>query len=220
MHTRRLAAFLIGAWLVGCLIMAYVSSQSYSNVERILGSPPGPVAKDLEDLGSDITRSLLRYEASELNRFLAQIWGVIQIGLGLALFASGLLTSHRSKFLLGAAAAMTLLVTYQILMIQPSLNALGRSFDFLPPGAGTRERESFQSQNVLWSVMEVLKVLLGLALSGRLLFDRYNWRDKVMPKSKRQLKRRHRSDMVSKTAEAPPVEAEAPADSKATAELD
>lgn len=193
MHTRRLAAFLIGAWLIGTLITSYVSTQAYATVERILSSPPGPVAKDLEYLGTDITRQLLRFEAAELDRFLAQVWGVIQLGLAAALLASGMLTAHRSRFVIAASAIMGLIVAYQIFLIQPSLNALGRSFDFLPPGAAQRERENFQRQEVWWSVFEVLKIALGVAVSARLLFDRYNWRDKVMPKSKKHLRRRHRS---------------------------
>lgn len=199
--------------------MGYVSSQSYVTVERILNSPPGPVAKDLEDLGSDITRQLLRYEASELNRFLAQVWAVVQLGLGAALFASALLTSHRSKFILGLTAAMFLMVVYQMAAIQPSLNALGRSFDFLPPGAAQRERDSYQTQHIWYLVLEVLKIILGVILSARLLFDRYNWQEKVMPKSRKQLRRRHRTTRTPAATE-PAASTEQTAPASGTAELD
>src|ERR1051325_10928855 len=115
MHTRRLAAFLLGGWIIGCLLMGYVASQNMQNVDRILSNPPGPVAKDIEDLGTDITRMLLRFQASELNRFLAQVWSVLQLGLGTAFLISSVLTSHRSKFLMVVSGAMILIVALQML---------------------------------------------------------------------------------------------------------
>ena len=84
MHTRRLASFILGAWILGSLIMLFVSYQNGLNVDKILNNPPGPVAKDIEELGSDITRLLLKYQATEMNRFLSETWGVGQIGIGLA----------------------------------------------------------------------------------------------------------------------------------------
>ena len=88
MHTRRLAAYLLGGWILGILIFSFVSSQSFSNVDRILNNPPGPLAKDIEDLGQDIARQMLKYEASELNRFFLEVWAVAQIGIGLAVLSA------------------------------------------------------------------------------------------------------------------------------------
>ena len=60
MHTRRLASFLVGAWMLASLILGFISVQNMTNVDRILSSPPGPVAKDIEDLGTDIAEHLRR----------------------------------------------------------------------------------------------------------------------------------------------------------------
>ncbi|HYZ85831.1 MAG TPA: hypothetical protein VE621_15580 [Bryobacteraceae bacterium] len=207
MHTRRLAAFLIGAWLMGMLVMGYTQSHAFANVDRILSSPPGPVAKDIEDMGTDIVRMLLRYEASELMRFLAQVWGVLQIGLGFALLLSSLLTPHRSRFIIILTALMLLMTVYQLFRIQPSLNALGRSLDFLPATAAQRERDSLQGQVITHGVLDVLKGIAGIILAFRLIFDRYNWQDKLIPKSRKELRRRkHRSSIpVSKPSSQAPA---------------
>ena len=165
--------------MVGCLLMGYVVSQNMQNVDSILNNPPGPVAKDIEDLGSDITKMLLRFQASEVNRFLGDVWGVLQLGLGAAFLISAVLTSHRSRFLMIVSSAMILLVVLQMFWISPIMTQLGRSFDFLPLTAALKDRENYQSYRVWYVVFEFLKLLFGLALAIRLLFDRYAWQQKL-----------------------------------------
>jgi hypothetical protein len=200
MHTRRLASFLLGAWLLGCLFAAFIATQNFQNVDRILNNPPGPVAKDIEDLGSDITRLLLKFQASEMNRFLYDTWGVAQIGLGAAFLCAVLFTAHRSKYLVIVSAAMLLITIIQNTYITASLVALGRAFDFLPAAAASKERESFQGFQMMYTTVEVLKVLLGLSLAGRLLFDRYGWKQKLLPAAPRRMERRRKSGSRSGSA--------------------
>jgi hypothetical protein len=178
--------------MLAILIFGFVTSQNMSNVDRILNSPPGPVAKDIDDLGVDITRLLLRYQATELNRFLAETWGVAQIGLGAAILSAMLFTAHRSKFLIYATCVMILIAIFQVAYIRPSMNALGRSFDFLPVTAALKDRESYQSYAVMYTVAEVIKLIIGLLLSGRLLFDRYGWKQKLLPPPPKRLERKRK----------------------------
>lgn len=191
--------------MVGCLLMGYVVSQNMQNVDRILNNPPGPVAKDIEDLGSDITKMLLRFQASEVNRFLGDVWGVLQLGLGAAFLISAVLTSHRSKFLMIVSSAMILLVVLQMFWISPIMTQLGRSFDFLPLTAALKDRENYQSYRVWYVVFEFLKLLFGLALAIRLLFDRYAWQQKLAGSPQRVSRRRRRHSMG--TTSIPPAPA-------------
>jgi hypothetical protein len=184
--------------------MGYVTSQTYQTVDRILNNPPGPVAKDMEDLGSDITRSLLRFEASEANRFLTEVWGVLQLGLGAAFLISCALTAHRSKFLILASASMIVMVALQMFYVSPIMTQLSRSFDFLPVTAALKDRENFQSYRVWYVVLEFLKLLFGVGLTVRLLFDRYAWQQKFAGTPKRVSRRRRRHPSIA--AEGAPVE--------------
>lgn len=177
--------------------MGYVTSQNVQNVERILNNPPGPVAKDIEDLGNDITRLLLRFQAAEVNRFLGEVWGVLQLGLGAAFLISSVLTSHRSKFLTIVSSAMILMVVLQMFWISPIMTQLGRSFDFLPLTAALKDRENYQSYHVWYVVLEFLKLLLGLGLAIRLLFDRYAWQQKLAGTPQRVSRRRRRHSIGS-----------------------
>jgi hypothetical protein len=181
--------------MLAMLIFGFISMQNMSNVDRILGSPPGPVAKDIEDLGTDIARLLMRYQATELNRFLAETWGVAQIGLGAAALSAVLFTAHRSKFLIYATCVMILIAIFQVAYIRPSMNALGRSFDFLPASAATRERDAYQSYATMYTVAEAIKLIIGLLLSCRLLFDRYGWKQKLMPHPPKRLQRKRKSSV-------------------------
>ncbi len=181
--------------MLGILMIGFVSLQNMSNVDRILGSPPGPVAKDIEDLGTDITRLLLRYQAAQMNRFLMESWGVAQVGLGAAILSAVLFTAHRSKFLIYATCVMVLIVIFQVTYVRPSMNALGRSFDFLPGTAAMRERDGYQSYATMYSAAEVIKLLIGLLLSGRLLFDRYGWKQKLLPPAPKRLQRKRKNSI-------------------------
>jgi hypothetical protein len=194
MHTRRLASYILGAWLLGSLFFTFVTTQTMVTVDRIMESPPGPVAKDIEDLGSDLTRILLQYQATEFNRFLTNTWEVLQIGLALAFISATILTAHRSKFLIIVSTLMLGIVITQTTYLSPSMAALGRSFDFLPKTAAPQERENYRNFEVMYNTASVVKLLLGATLAARLLFDRYGFQKKFSTDSSgRQLRRRRRT---------------------------
>jgi hypothetical protein len=190
MHNRRFGSLLIGAWLLGTLMVWFVTSQTLQNVDRLLASPPLPVQKELADMGTDAAGNLLRHQARETNRGIVEVWEVLQIGIASALFVTSLLTGHRSKTTIGAAVVLGVMAAISAFALTPAMNALGRSFDFLPPGAATREREALAQLQVWHRVLDVLKLLVALIVSARLLFDFYEFRDRLTPPAHRQGRRR------------------------------
>ena len=186
MHTRRVGAFLIGAWLLGAVLMAFISSQAFVNVERFLNNPPDQIAKELDDIGPDMMRQILRYQASQHTRHIIETWEVMQLGLGGALLATSVLTAHRSRVIISASVIMIAMVLFMYFYLTPAMNALGRSYDFLPPTAALQERENYNQYAVWRRVLEILKALLGFVITGRLLLDRYDWQDKLFPGSSAQ----------------------------------
>jgi hypothetical protein len=180
MHTRRVGAFLIGGWLLGMFLMAFVTSQGLVNVERIMNSPPEAVAKDMDDLGSDVTRQLLRFGALQLSRHLTETWEVMQLGIAGALLATSFLTSHRSRFVIGGTVLMAGIVAYLYFSLSPAMNQVARTYDFLPATAALREREIFRSYSMWYTALSILQGMIGLVIAGRLLFDRYDWKAKLI----------------------------------------
>lgn len=206
MHNRRFGAFLIGAWLIGTVMVWFATSQSLLNVDRTLSTPPQQVQKEFDDMGPDVTRQILRHQAMQLNRRVTETWEVIQLGMAGALLAISILTTHRSKTTIASAILLMILSAFAAFYITPAMNALGRSFDFLPPTAALRERDAFQRLDVWHRVTHVLGTLIALLITARLLFDFYEFRDKLMPdmdRGKKTRRRRRRS--------APPSGSMAPA---------
>ena len=95
---------------------------------------------------------------------------------------------------------MMILVALQMAWTNPIMNQLGRSFDFLPLTAALKDRENYQSYTVWYTVLEFLKLFLGLALGARLLFDRYAWEQKLAGGPQRVTRRRRRHSSTSGAA--------------------
>jgi hypothetical protein len=180
-HTRRVGAFLVGAWLLGSLLIAFFASTSGSAIDRFLRNPPPQVSKELEDVGPDAMRQILKHEAAEHMRHTAETWEVIQLGLGAALLVTSFLTSHRSRVMLACGLAMLAITAFMYLYLTPMMNALSRSLDFQPITASLPERENLTRYSVWYRVLEIFKVLFGLVAAARLLFDRYEWQEKLLP---------------------------------------
>lgn len=208
MHTRRVGAFLIGSWLLGSLLIAFISSQVFVNVDRFLNSPPAQIAKELDDIGPDMMRQILRYQASQHSRHIIETWEVMQLGLGGALLATSVLTAHRSRFVIASSALMMAIVLFMYFHLTPIMNALARSFDFLPLTAALQERENYNRYSVWYHVLEILKVTLGIVITGRLLFDRYDWQDKLFPASAgttKGLRRRRKTQAPASSQDSEPL---------------
>jgi hypothetical protein len=163
--------------------MAFVSSQAVAGVDRFFSSPPPQIAKDVDDVGPEVMRQILRYQSAQHVRHIWETWEVIQLGLGASLLATSFLTSHRSRIVLICCLVMLSMTAFMYLYLTPVMNALARSLDFLPADAAVRERENFNYYTVWYRVLEIFKILLALTITGRLLFDRYEWQEKLIPGS-------------------------------------
>jgi hypothetical protein len=207
MHTRRLASLLIGAWLLGSLLTSFVITPAMPRqTEAIVAAPPSAVAKDIEDLGIDVARLMLKYQASEAVRFVHEIWGIIQLGIAASLLATVTFTAHRSRFLVIAALVMAALACLQVLYLEPTLRATGRHLDFLPLSAHSLERDTNHNFQVWAEVLELIKLLAGFVLAGRLVIDFYVWQDRAGERStNRGSRRRRRRKRTSDGSVAEPV---------------
>jgi hypothetical protein len=181
MHTRRVGAFLIGAWLLGAVMMPYMASQSYSNVDRFFSDLPPAVSKQVDAVGHDAIRQILRFQASQHHRHVFETWEAIQLGILAALLATSFFTAHRSRIVILATALMFVMVLIAYLQLTPVMNELSRIYDFLPPGSAAAERENYNSYSVWYRVLEILKAMLAILIAARLLLDRYDWQEKLAP---------------------------------------
>src|SRR6185369_314677 len=98
MHPRRLACFIMGLWLGGGLLVAWMVTDNFRAVDRLLVDPRPEAAARLKPLGPSNARMLLRYEVSERNRALFRDWEAAQIIGGLLFFFYLLFGTTERKF--------------------------------------------------------------------------------------------------------------------------
>ena len=144
MHTRRFVAFLLGVWLGGMVLVAYISHGNLSTTQGIVESGGEAARRHLEMSGRENSIPLLRHNTAEINRSMVQSWEWMQLGLALVVlstlpFAMRLKWSH-----LIAAALMLLIVIAQRALLTPEMIGVGRLLDFVSPGA----QEQMVKQNI------------------------------------------------------------------------
>src|SRR5208282_3012037 len=112
MQHSRIAAFLLGALLLGSLFLAFVATRNFRAVDAVLNSPPPEASKMIQTLGHQNARQLLRYLAGEENRGYFEAWELAQLALGVALVAF-LLLGVEKRLLASLAGAMLALTLFQ-----------------------------------------------------------------------------------------------------------
>jgi hypothetical protein len=171
MHARRFACFVLGLWLGGSILVAWMAIENLRSADH-LESAALPVARlELKAMGPK-AQTLLRYHASEENRSLYRDWETAQLAIGAGFFLVMLFGSREDQFLLGGLALLVALVALEWFVVTPALSGQGRVLDFVPPDQGA------QGRNQLWVLqtahlgIEAAKALLTLALAARMVFSR------------------------------------------------
>jgi hypothetical protein len=172
MNTRRLACFLLGVWMGGGLLMAWVAAGSFSSVDRLMARPHPLATLQFKALGRTEARLLLRYQVSEQNRWNFEMWEVAQIVMGALFFFFVLLATRENKFALLLILSMIAAVVVQRVMLTPAMISFGRLMDFVPPDAPSGDRTRFWVFHSWYWGVELTKWLLGLALCARLISRR------------------------------------------------
>jgi len=181
MHFHRFAAFLLGAWLAGCLFMDMVATQNFRSVERLLAAPSPQLAERVQAMGGrDAARMLLRHQVAEQNRWYFETWEQMQIALGAALLFVLLFGVVRDRWLVFFTVLMLLIALIAHFFLTPEITRLGRTIDFVPPGASSPDRARFWMFHGAYSGSELIKLGAGIVLAV-LLVRRRQSRQAVPP---------------------------------------
>jgi len=168
MHIRRIACWLLGAWIGGSLFMFVVATQNFRSVDRLLADPSASAVEHIDKLGKEPARMLLRYHVSEQNRWYFERWEKVQIALG-ALLVALALGSLRGRLAPGIALGLLCIVIAERLFLTPEIVRLGRLLDFVSPAASLPERAQFWRLHGGYSALEMLKLVLAAVLTGQLI---------------------------------------------------
>ncbi len=166
-RTQLVATAILGGWLGITFLMWFVATGSFSTVDRILGRPTAQFTEVTRPMGHDQTRVVLRYLASEINRTCFRAYGWSQIVFGLVLVILLFKQTPRDPAALVISVAMLGLVLVLTWIVTPQIVALGRSIDFVPRDSLPPEMPRFRTLHALFTGLDGLKLLAGLALLVR-----------------------------------------------------
>ena len=160
MHYQRIAAFLLGAWILGSLFMIFVATQNFASVDRVLAGPQSQ--QTVRTLGVAPARALLRDMAGQENQLFFVNWERAELVLGV-LLAAVLLLGAGSRAQAGLSGALLILVTIQHFGVTPEMLSLSQHLD----NAATADQ--FGKLHAIYGIMEVVKLIGAVFLAVLLL---------------------------------------------------
>jgi hypothetical protein len=170
MQARRFACFVLGLWLAGGLFMAWVATQNFRQVDRLLSRTDPTATLHVVELGAN-ARPMMRFQASEINRWLFRSWEILQLFGGFAFLFVLLFWGQEDKFVLGGILLLLALTMLQRFLLTPEIVALGRMLDFVPANLPSGERTQFWIAHSAYSGVELAKWAVMLVLTGRMVFS-------------------------------------------------
>lgn len=167
MYQQRIAAFLLGAWILGSFFMIFVATQNFASVDRVLTAPQNqPI---VQTMGNEPARALLHDMAGEENQVFFVNWERAELIVGVLLLAV-LLSGVRNRLGASVSAALLILVAAQHFAVTPPMLSLSAHLD----NAATADQ--FGKLHAVYGIMEVVKLILAVGLSVVLL---PSWRRKT-----------------------------------------
>ena len=155
----RIATVLAAAWLVGSLFLAFVATQNFATVDRVLAAPPTEASRMIGTLGAEDSRLLLRYLAGEENRLYFQDWENAELAL-IAALAALCWWGMKSPLRTALATVALVITAVQHFAITPRLVDEGIAIAF---STAPDRLANFGKLHAVYGVVELLN--LGLAVT-------------------------------------------------------
>ena len=168
-HSMRLAAFLVGMWLGGLLVVGLAIPAGFRAVDNILKDPDPQAGNLIQKLGSDEARILMRHTVSTGNREFFYLWGATQVGLSGILLAYLIFGTSTGRVSLTLAGLMFILALWMMLWLIPQVDKVSRGLDFDRTAAHGAAGETFRALHQMFGGAELAVVLLALVLLVRFL---------------------------------------------------
>ena len=166
---RRLCALIVGAWLGASILADVAVTQNFQAVDRFLASPGNPeTSQRLNAIGRARERIILRRNAAEENNWIFLNWERVELVVGGGLFLLFLFADRPQKLAMGLTAVMFVIVAVEHFLLTPRITDLGRIVDGLQ--STDPQYKTFWVLHGFYSGLDILKMLLGLGLAGRLIF--------------------------------------------------
>jgi hypothetical protein len=164
MHLRRIAAFLLGAWLAGSLIVLIVCFSNLTSVGEAMENADADAQRMLTHIGSESARMLLGSLVAAENTRLLSGWELTEAPLGILVVVM-LFLERPLRFLVLLPAAMLLLVGFEHVLLTPEIAWLSQALAFARAGTALAQRGSLDNMHRIYGFVEAAKLLVGFALA-------------------------------------------------------
>ncbi len=166
-----LPVIVLSAWLMGSLVIAFVATQNFRAVDRVLQAAPDhpELARQIERMGATDVRLLLRHLASEMNRFYFRAWGWSQLLLALLLLGGLWRSGWPDRVVSGSVLAMLAIVLVFVFSLTPAIVAMGRQLDFAPRNPPPPSYAHFWRLHMAYTLLDLVKMGLGVLSLIRLV---------------------------------------------------
>jgi hypothetical protein len=195
MRSRRLACVLLGIWMGGGLLVAWVAAANRRSAERVPVEANTAASLELRHMGP-AARRLMHYQAAQQNRWLLSDWGMAQVALGGLLFLYLLFASREGKRSLLLALVMVVAAALERTLLTPEMAASGRALDFPDSLELASESGRLAAFSALYLTVLAVQWAAGLWLAGRLVLPRRGGlgdvRDQIDPVDKADHRRVNR----------------------------
>ena len=161
-------AFVLGLWLAGIVMVAYVASLSLRTVDSVMAIPPHEASKWIDVLGKDKVRTLLLHGSSEVNRSLFEFWGNADLIICVFLLVAMVMTKS-GKVMIILTAVLLLLGTASTFLLTPQMVAVGRQLDFRVVFPVPPEIVQFAALERMYFGVSLVRVLLVGTMVAMLL---------------------------------------------------
>jgi hypothetical protein len=168
MHSSRVGAFLLGAWMGCSLFLAVLAFQNVRFAGRVAAESIPQATEIINAAGPEQAKLLLRHFAWEQNRLYLANWEMFQMPFAVMLALFLYLTTDRRILPPILCGLMLALVMFEYFAITPEFIYRGREADF-PPGSlafGAEARVLLLTEVLIGA--EVAKLLIGGVLASYL----------------------------------------------------
>ncbi|HEY4361788.1 MAG TPA: hypothetical protein VGN17_12490 [Bryobacteraceae bacterium] len=172
MHTRRLAAFLLGIWLGCSVLMMWFQFSNPRFTADLLITPSDSAAEMTKRLPDAELRLMLRYAAAEQNRRYQFLWEQVELGLAVATGLALVAGTQKKILPLAICGAMLLTVVFQHMGVTPELAYRGRLTDFPPGNNSTGAMLRVYALEQVYAWVEGTKLVAGVVLASYLFVFR------------------------------------------------
>ena len=161
-------SFVLGLWLAGMGMVAYVAPLSLRTVESVMTVPPHEASKWIDVLGKEKVRTLLLHGSSEVNRSLFEFWGNVDLVVCGFLFVA-VVMNKSGKVLIILSGVLFLLGTASAFLLTPQMVAVGRQLDFRVVFPVPQELIQFTALQNMYFGVGLVRILTVGTMVGLLL---------------------------------------------------